>query len=68
MSTYDDVPMWDHDDTDDDTPVEVTCKFCGKGGLAWERETGGRWILYSIKSGQIHQCHKPVVLDLNKPI
>lgn len=54
------------DAEDDDQPSPVECKFCGKGGLAWE-DTGLKWILYSIKTGEVHSCRKPIKLDLSKP-
>ena len=56
-----------YDSTDRDTPTPVECKFCHKGGLAWEQD-GSKWILYSIKTGEVHNCRKPVKLDLSKPI
>lgn len=55
------------DEEDDDYPTAVECKFCGKGNLAWTKE-GITWILYSIKTGEVHNCRKPVKLDLTKPI
>ena len=57
------MPYYDncYQDIDDlEEPSETTCKFCGKGNLAWEQEKDGRWVLYSIKTGEVHKCLKPV--------
>ena len=57
------MPYYDYyyQDIDDlDQLSEITGKFCGKGNLAWEQETDGRWVLYSIKTGEVHKCLKPV--------
>jgi hypothetical protein len=35
---------------------QVECRYCGKGGLHWER-ANGRWMTHEL-NGNIHRCKK----------
>jgi hypothetical protein len=51
-------PLFDsyEDLQDEDNPKPVICKRCRAGGLYWEQETNGKWILVSIKTNEVHKC------------
>jgi len=43
----------------DKPPVRVyqgpKCKRCGSMDVRW-RQQGGRWVLFSLEPGKLHQC------------
>jgi len=45
---------------DDEEPHEPECKFCGSTSVRW-RQQGGKWVLFSLEPGKLHQC--PIKTD-----
>ena len=39
-------------------PYDLVCKYCGSQDVRW-RQQGGKWVLFSLTPGVLHQC--PVV-------
>ena len=33
----------------------TVCKFCGSTEVRW-RQQGGKWVLFSLEPGKLHQC------------
>ena len=52
----------DTDDTDD-TPTEPRCNRCGSTDVRWRQQTG-KWVLFSLKPGVVHQCPIPDPFDV----
>lgn len=40
---------------DDAPPREPVCKFCHATDVRW-RQQGGKWVLFSLEPGKLHQC------------
>lgn len=51
---------------EDDWIHQRVCNRCGKGGLMWEEETSGKWILYDSHTGEVHKCSKNKIVPLNE--
>lgn len=61
MSFFDDwFPFsdeWEDDDSEpywETHPRRIKCDRCG-GGVRW-RQQGGKWVLFSLQPGVVHQC------------
>ena len=49
---------FDHDDDSEwggHQPPQPRCRYCGSTSVRW-RQQGGRWVLFSLKPGIVHQC------------
>ena len=53
---------WDPD-TDDEDPGGPQCNRCGDEEVRW-RQQGGKWVLFSLKPGVVHQCPIPDPFDV----
>lgn len=40
---------------DDEDRQGPRCRFCGSTEVRW-RQQGGRWVLFSLTPGVIHEC------------
>lgn len=46
---------YDQDFDDEDRRPAPRCRTCGSTDVRW-RQQGGRWVLFSMQSGVVHQC------------
>ncbi len=61
MSTYDDdADRWGDGDEE---PPALRCNRCGDEEVRW-RQQGGKWVLFSLKPGVVHQCPIPDPFDV----
>jgi hypothetical protein len=44
-------------------PSDPRCKYCGDTEVRW-RQQGGKWVLFSLKPGVVHQCPIPDPFDV----
>ncbi len=64
-------PWQSHSDPDDyddgyfeeDMPRVLRCNRCGGEEVRW-RQQGGKWVLFSLKPGVVHQCPIPDPFDV----
>ena len=63
--TYEDRMLsedWDPD-SDEEEPLALRCNRCGDEEVRW-RQQGGKWVLFSLKPGVVHQCLIPDAFDV----
>ncbi len=48
---------------DDEEPSGPCCNRCGSTDVRW-RQQGGKWVLFSLKPGVVHQCPIPDPFDV----
>lgn len=63
--TYEDRMLsgdWDPD-SDEEEPSALRCNRCGDEEVRW-RQQGGKWVLFSLKPGVVHQCPIPDPFDV----
>ena len=54
MSLWDDY-KYDYDYDPSDRDAEPTCRRCGSTDVRWRMQTG-KWTLFSLQPGVLHQC------------
>ena len=60
---YDPTTMLVFDESTELKPHQPKCSRCGSTDVRW-RQQGGKWVLFSLKPGVVHQCPIPDPFDV----
>jgi hypothetical protein len=58
MADFDLFHWGEDDEWSGEADLEVTCFYCGYFPLEWKTDARGRWRLYTLGKGALHECKR----------